>query len=382
MHFDDKTYRIVDELATDMGVETPALMAVIEVESGQSGFVNDLITIRWEGHYFWRLLSEGLRDKAFRAKLAHPRAQHIKNPRSMKDRHALLDRAREIDAEAALKSVSMGMGQVMGSHAERLGYYDVFEMWEVNKTLGGQIETMARYIERFGLVDELKNHDWAGFARGYNGPNYQKFQYDRQLRAAYARHCGKDKALPEDPVIVRQGDNRKTRVKSIQSRLRELGYHVSVDGDFGPATKRAVQMFQIDNGLSPDGIVGVVTLDALDRGAPREIANDRAATTEKELVERSRIAKNGANVRNAGIVTASFVGAAGTAEETGILDKIGEISYKAESLSGALRPLKLVVEFAMDNLWVALVAGGIAFGFWGSRIVSARLEDHRTEKTL
>ncbi len=53
-------------------------------------------------------------------------------------------------------------------------------------------------------------------------------------------------------------------VLELQKRLRELGYYGGpLDGDFGPATQRAVVLFQSDNGLAVDGVAGSETLGAL-----------------------------------------------------------------------------------------------------------------------
>lgn len=52
-------------------------------------------------------------------------------------------------------------------------------------------------------------------------------------------------------------------VESIQERLNELGYYVSDDGTFGPATTSAVKYFQRMNGLTDDGNVGNDTREAL-----------------------------------------------------------------------------------------------------------------------
>ncbi len=53
-------------------------------------------------------------------------------------------------------------------------------------------------------------------------------------------------------------------VTSIQQRLKSDGYYGGeIDGIYGTKTKAAVQKFQEDNGLSPDGIVGEKTLSAL-----------------------------------------------------------------------------------------------------------------------
>ncbi len=55
-----------------------------------------------------------------------------------------------------------------------------------------------------------------------------------------------------------------SEVKSIQTRLNELGYYNGqIDGIFGTKTKTAVTKFQKDYGLTADGIVGTNTLKAL-----------------------------------------------------------------------------------------------------------------------
>jgi hypothetical protein len=55
-----------------------------------------------------------------------------------------------------------------------------------------------------------------------------------------------------------------TDVQTLQRILRAKGYgHLSVDGTFEEATKRAVQAFQRDAGLAVDGVVGPQTRPAL-----------------------------------------------------------------------------------------------------------------------
>lgn len=53
-------------------------------------------------------------------------------------------------------------------------------------------------------------------------------------------------------------------VRLIQSKLKNWGYYNGeVDGIFGSATKNAVMYFQKKNGLTPDGIAGKKTLEAM-----------------------------------------------------------------------------------------------------------------------
>jgi hypothetical protein len=48
-----------------------------------------------------------------------------------------------------------------------------------------QLRHMANFIKSAGLLDELQAKNWAGFARGYNGPGYAKNAYDVKLADAY-----------------------------------------------------------------------------------------------------------------------------------------------------------------------------------------------------
>ena len=60
-------------------------------------------------------------------------------------------------------------------------------------------------------------------------------------------------------------------VWSLQERLRELGWNdLVVDGEFGDLTDRAVRAFQTRHNLDPDGEVGRLTIEALNRASPGE----------------------------------------------------------------------------------------------------------------
>jgi hypothetical protein len=61
---------------------------------------------------------------------------------------------------------------------------------------------------------------------------------------------------PTAARVLRLGD-KGDDVRALQQRL------FAVDGDFGPTTKAAVEAFQRQHGLNPDGVVGDATREAL-----------------------------------------------------------------------------------------------------------------------
>ncbi len=104
-----------------------------------------------------------------------------------------LDRARAIHEEAAWSSASWGLFQILGGHALKLGYASVGDfVSEMQRKEATQLEAFGRFItvntfQGQRLIDLLKAHQWAAFARAYNGPGYAKNAYDRKLAEAYAR---------------------------------------------------------------------------------------------------------------------------------------------------------------------------------------------------
>ena len=71
-------------------------------------------------------------------------------------------------------------------------------------------------------------------------------------------------SYPSLPTLKR--GSKGEYVTLLQTKLVNKGYSVGsygIDGDFGSGTLKAVQQFQRDNGLNPDGIVGKLTWAAL-----------------------------------------------------------------------------------------------------------------------
>lgn len=169
-----------------IGVGEDEIHAILAVESAGSGFDSKgRVKMLFEPHVFWRLLGKGLkRDAAAKQGLAYPNWRRD----YPKDSFPRLIAAMKIDAEVALQSASWGLGQIMGFNHLAAGYASAHDMVAAFADDEDQhLEAMIRFIKANKLDDELRRHDWAGFARGYNGPGFAKNGYDKKLAAAFAR---------------------------------------------------------------------------------------------------------------------------------------------------------------------------------------------------
>lgn len=272
----DRLEEAVKAVAGETGLEFAALLAVCRVESG--GVVTSSIggreepLIRFEGHYFHRLLPAVKRNRAIVAGLAHARAGAVKNPRSQAARWKMLGEAIEIDRPAALASTSWGVGQVMATHWRWLGYASIDAMvHDVRAGVEGQVRLMARYILKAKLDARLAEHDWAGFARAYNGPGYRRNRYDRKMAEAYAAITGERLKPQRNAILALKLGSAGPAVEELQDNLRGLGFPLITDGDFGFATEAAVRAFQKTARLVADGIAGPKTLLAVARRLPQRL---------------------------------------------------------------------------------------------------------------
>lgn len=169
-----------------IGVGEDEVHAILDVESAGSGFDGKgRVKMLFEPHVFWRLLGKGAaRDKAAALDLAYPNWRRD----YPKDSYPRLSQAMKIDPELALRSASWGLGQIMGFNHAAAGFASAADMVRAfADDEDRHLEAMVAFIKANGLDDELRRHDWAGFARGYNGPGFAKNGYDKKLKAAFER---------------------------------------------------------------------------------------------------------------------------------------------------------------------------------------------------
>ena len=97
------------------------------------------------------------------------------------------------------------------------------------------------------------------------------FSSNSNIYAAYTS------LYPEPTVLLKYG-SIGTGVKWVQDLLKQNGYTIQIDGEFGNITKNAVMHFQKSNNLSTDGIVGTLTRNALKKSV--NYSNATSTTTQ------------------------------------------------------------------------------------------------------
>jgi hypothetical protein len=165
------------------------------------------------------------------------------------NQYSRLERAIALDRDPALKSTSWGIGQVLGTNAESIGFRNVQEMvTAMMASEDDQLRAVAGFIINNRLQHALAANDFPTFARGYNGPDFASNNYDTQLAAAQAKFV--NGALPD--MIVRTG----------QVLLLFLGHDPGrIDGIMGSHTRSALSAAL---GLSPRSATEImITEDVL-----------------------------------------------------------------------------------------------------------------------
>ncbi len=175
--------------AKSLGVPIAAVKAVALVESRGSGFLaNGEPKILFERHKFSQW-TDGKYDKT------HP---DISNPNwggygPESAQHKRLQRAVALDRDAALKSTSFGLFQILGENYRECGFSTVQGF--VNAMYAGepdQLEALTNFIKSNPKMwQALKDKNWTGFARRYNGSQFAKNNYHTKLERAYLNFGGR-----------------------------------------------------------------------------------------------------------------------------------------------------------------------------------------------
>lgn len=175
----------IDALAQSLGVESAALRTVIQVESAGPGFDNGRPLILFEP--FWFSQATGGRFDSSNPNVSQPTIRRADLGGNQAARWAKVQEAYNLAPEAALGATSWGAFQTPGRYFAACGYASVYDFArDVSQSETRQLAAFERYLRSQNLVDALKNKDWAGFARGYEG-EAGAGQYATALANAYAQ---------------------------------------------------------------------------------------------------------------------------------------------------------------------------------------------------
>lgn len=185
----------IAKVARENNIEPAALLAVKQVESGNTnGFYSDgRPVILFEGHIFYSNLKIKLSDIDLQMlmrkypTLIYPTWTNKYYRRGIAECERL-QIASIIDRESALMSCSWGLSQIMGFNYKQCGCNNIQDF--VNKMYESeesQIQLWINFLKSGSYLDKIKSHDWAGFARAYNGPGYKKNKYDEKLATNYEK---------------------------------------------------------------------------------------------------------------------------------------------------------------------------------------------------
>ena len=183
----DEDFKIV---AKELNVEIAAIKAVVSIEAGSQmkGFwAPGVPVINFDPTMYAR----------FRHKVTSKAgSKGEKVPSGLKG-YALkewtqLVNARRVNVEGANMGTFWGMFQIGGFNYRQCGCESVREFVErMSYSELEQLELFAAFITKGGMLQDLKNKNWAAFSRKYNGPSYARRGYHTKMAAAYRKFSGK-----------------------------------------------------------------------------------------------------------------------------------------------------------------------------------------------
>jgi hypothetical protein len=222
------------QVSASLGVYEAEIWTVLAVETSGCGYLPDRRPqILFERHIFHRL-TNGQHDDG---DISDSRPGGY--GRRGAPQYERLERAINKDRAAALQSASWGIGQIMGMNYARAGFRNVEDMVAaMSDSEDQQLAAMAAFLSSTGLAASLQAHDWAAFARGYNGPNYAVNRYDIRLSSEFQKYS--TGPLPD------------LSVRAAQVYLTYLGFDPGrIDGRAKKRTLAAWAKFQNNNGIPP-----------------------------------------------------------------------------------------------------------------------------------
>ncbi len=214
---------LVQTLSARMGIDPAVAIAVLCVESAGQGFGPDgRVVIRFENHIFHRYLvaargasGETAFKRHFQVSGAQPWLGHAFRTAPNQPWTAFhgsqalewraYELARSLDEDAATRSISMGLPQVMGFNHALVGYATprsllVFMGADVRYQLLALFDFIAGARGEGRALAALRRGDFDGFATLYNGPGQAR--YYGELIASHVQAFRRLKPAPASSSTV------------------------------------------------------------------------------------------------------------------------------------------------------------------------------------
>lgn len=196
------------DAARIIGCDVASIKTVYNIEAAGHGYLADgRVKILFEGHRFWKQLAKAgvLKSELVKMSAYHPNVLYLGWDKTqykggaeewLRMSEAIeICKSLNVSPTLALNSASYGSFQIMGENAAACGYTDAHQML-AQYNIGGeseQLDSFVRFLKHTGLDDELRAHNWAGFAAGYNGTGYRLNHYDTKMANLYAVFPAVDK---------------------------------------------------------------------------------------------------------------------------------------------------------------------------------------------
>jgi hypothetical protein len=167
--------------------------------------------------------------------------------------------------------------------------YDVPQMYWVD--IGTSVDRVYShtyplnriYQRQIDPLGQVYNHPPPGqilrfrqLSRAYGAPGVSWWDWQEATSSAWqsiARPVGSLSRFRGGSGLATVGRGwRGDVVVWAQEHLYSAGFHITIDGGYGPKTQTAVRSFQRAHGLTPDGVIGNSTWNALLRYAPARVS--------------------------------------------------------------------------------------------------------------
>lgn len=182
-HLSEEDFRLV---ADELDIEVATMKAVVQIEAGEAmkGFwAPGIPVVNFDPSMYKIYASKAVSKEP---------DKDAKIPEGLKG-YALkewtqLTEARRKNAQGADMGTFWGMFQIGGFNYKLCGCSSIGEFVEkMSESELAQLELFAKFVKNTGMLQYLKDKNWAKFARAYNGASYAKRGYHTKMAKAYKK---------------------------------------------------------------------------------------------------------------------------------------------------------------------------------------------------